>query len=421
MGTVNLLRLFVAVSMLLSFAMPMESWAVPSRPSAKPAKSKTVVKKPVAKKHVKVVKKPSAKASVQVAKKPGSKVSVKVTKKSLTKTKVASRASKINGAKNVKVAVAKSKKMLVLATNKKTRLAAKRGKTVVALHRYSGKKIASAKVAKTKYAYPAGLFMWSGPQYAGGRLSSAVSDSVSESFDLGFADRYSPKQLVQAGVFEEQPLLGGIFRRREQLRFLIIHSTETGRPADGPRVIKSWNRGMRHPGAQFVVDRDGKIYQTVDPDLATVHVNIFRTKLGVNNDNSIGIEIVRAGKQKYTKKQLASVTKLSLYLQNRYDIDDTRVLGHGQVQPSDRLDPVGFDWTEYKISKSVLKAQALVVQRKSQSFMLAGEPRKTQLEVDTESVPESYSDFRTAWNQPIRLMGNIGLLMHRLSLLLVVK
>jgi N-acetyl-anhydromuramyl-L-alanine amidase AmpD len=198
--------------------------------------------------------------------------------------------------------------------------------------------------------------MWSAPAKAAAALSDSQQDSIRTAFDTGSAGKYDPSAMVSAGVFNgDIPLRGGIFERREPVKYIIMHSTETESPADGPRVIRSWNRGMRHPGAQFVVDRDGTIYQAVDPNYGSVHVDVFRTKGGINNDNAIGIEIVRAGKQRYTHDQLSSVTKLVAYLQGHYGVPNSGIYGHGQIQPSNRTDPVDFNWNNFVVSLASLK------------------------------------------------------------------
>jgi hypothetical protein len=218
---------------------------------------------------------------------------------------------------------------------------------------------AAAPAAKSKYAYALNFFMWSPPPTDRLAMSWTERRRAKSAFRTGLASDYSPVQLTSAGVFDgSEPLRGGIFNRREGIKYVILHSTETGNPAPADRVIHSWNRGMRHPGAQYVVDRDGKIYQTVDPEYGTVHVDIFRTIAGVNNDNSIGIEIVRSGGQKYTSSQLNSVTRLVAYLQARFSVADNHVFGHGQVQPSDRTDPVNFNWVAFGQAKSSLRLQA---------------------------------------------------------------
>lgn len=174
-------------------------------------------------------------------------------------------------------------------------------------------------------------------------------------FDSGKATHVTPQDLVRAGIVSYDPLNGGIYKRRRKVSYIILHSTETGRPATAQQVIHSWgNNGLRHAGAQFVVDRDGTIYMSVVPDLATVHVETTRALYGVNNDNSVGIEIDRTGKQVYTPQQMRSVERLVLYLQERYHVADCSVLAHKTVQPSDRRDPVNFNWTEFWQDKIAL-------------------------------------------------------------------
>jgi N-acetyl-anhydromuramyl-L-alanine amidase AmpD len=80
----------------------------------------------------------------------------------------------------------------------------------------------------------------------------------------------------------------------------------------------------------------------------TLHVNDYTTLRGVKNDNSIGIEIVRSGKQKYTQLQLAALCKLVVQLQDKFGLSDQAVLSHAEIQPSDRSDPVDFDWNGFR-------------------------------------------------------------------------
>lgn len=229
----------------------------------------------------------------------------------------------------------------------------------------ASRKRASAKIAASRSKKATGKiagkvnssqYMWSAAWFDKTPYGAQVSRTIHSAFQAGDAGHFTPRQMVKAGVFQHYPLSGGIFNRKERVKHIILHSTETARAADAKRVIRSWNnRGLRHPGAQYVVDRDGTIYQTVDPAYATVHVNINRTRRGVNNDNSVGIEMVRTGKQKYTRSQMDSVVRLVSYLQDKYDIAGSMVLAHGYVQPSDRTDPVGFDWHKFNSDLAFLK------------------------------------------------------------------
>ncbi len=363
MGISRLLQLFVALMLTMSFVYPVEVLAAARSTSVRARSLQSTV----------AARRTIAKAKTSTA---------RLTKKSATtKKSTKNTVAKKSVAKGIarKATARKTTAQKLQRKSKVTRVAVHRArrKGQLGLRHTAGRKQVKAKVVAVakkapKYAYPADIFMWTAPETAALPMSSSTRKSVRKAFNNGVAGKFSPQQLVQSDVFEEDPLLGGIFVRREGVRYIVMHSTETERPADAPRVIHSWNRGMRHPGAQYVVDRNGKIYQTVDPKFATVHVNIFRTENGVNNDNSIGIEIVRAGKQKYTSSQLESVMKLVTYIQNRFDVTDACVVGHGQIQPSDRSDPVNFDWTAFSNAKANLKmhSESLALKRRTQSWII---------------------------------------------------
>ncbi len=214
------------------------------------------------------------------------------------------------------------------------------------------RQVASRKRAK-RATQIAKRYFWTVPMNTS-PLNAELSSRINANFQRGMAGRYSPQDLVRARVFAYSPLRGGIRPRTQQVANLIIHSTETARPADARTVVKSWNHGLSHPGAQYIVDRNGIIHQTVDPKYATIHVNEKRTLGGVTNDNSIGIEIVRAGTQKYTAVQLASVVRLVDYIQERFPI--RKIWGHGQIQPSTRTDPVAFNWNLFSRNLAAIKS-----------------------------------------------------------------
>lgn len=202
-------------------------------------------------------------------------------------------------------------------------------------------------------------YLWNAPNGETSFLDDETKAMIDRQFHNGNSQNYSTPSLIQANVFAYCPLHGGIFKRHSTVKNIILHSTETAREADAQRVITSWNnKGLRHAGAQFVVDRNGIIYCTADPEYGTTHVDNRRTRHGVNNDNSIGIEIVRTGTQEYSSPQMNSVVCLVRYLQNRFAVADNHVLGHGQVQPSDRSDPVNFNWQAFAADKQALSGTA---------------------------------------------------------------
>jgi N-acetyl-anhydromuramyl-L-alanine amidase AmpD len=240
--------------------------------------------------------------------------------------------------------------------SKTARLSGKSLRLVASKHKHAKAANGAKRVAKGPSS-PS--YFWSAPATIDSLLSEQTKSMIEQQFRNGNSEQYSPASLVQANVFTSCPLHGGVFKRRETVKNIILHSTETAREADAQRVISSWNnKGLRHAGAQFVVDRDGVIYCTTDPTYGTTHVDNRRTKGGINNDNSVGIEIVRAGKQEYSAEQMQSVVCLVRYLQERFKVADNHILGHGQVQPSDRSDPVNFNWQAFAADKEMLTRTA---------------------------------------------------------------
>jgi hypothetical protein len=217
-------------------------------------------------------------------------------------------------------------------------------------------------VASSRHAYPVNFFMTAAPEFDHSPLPTELSQRIHTQFTQGLAEGYPTRSLVRAGVVALFPMHGGIFWRREPVKYIIVHSTETGRPIGATRVIDAWSGlGRRHAGAQYVVDRDGTIYQAVDPDLATVHVNIFKTLPGINNDNSIGIEMVHAGSQNYPVEQRQSVIRLVTYLQERYKVAESNIVTHRYAQQGDHTDPVGFDWDGFLAQQKLFHMQALAM------------------------------------------------------------
>ena len=255
---------------------------------------------------------------------------------------------------------------------------------------------------KPRYAYPIGLFMRNAPSFDTSPLDAQNANAIASAFDSGSADAYAARVLVRAGIVKYHPLHGGIFWRREPVKYIVMHSTETGIPVSATRVIDSWSSmGIRHPGAQYVVDRDGTIYQAVDPDLATVHVNIFKTLPGINNDNSIGIEINHTGSQNYPQAQLHAVTRLVGYLQSRYNVDNQSIITHRYAQQGDHTDPVNFDWDGFIASKNSFRNQAIAYR----SNKIKAESKRWKHEVE---VPvNTYMKPHTQLSQPASLPSDV--------------
>jgi hypothetical protein len=221
-------------------------------------------------------------------------------------------------------------------------------------------KISKNTAPKTRYAYPMGTFLMEPPTFEATPLPEEISTQIKKAFYSGNAGEYPTRSLVRAGIASYYPMRGGIFWRREPIKYLIMHSTEPGIPVGAKTIVDCWSHGgKRHAGAHYVIDRDGTIYQAVDPDLATVHINIFKTLPGINNDNSVGIEMCHTGSQDYPPALMESACRLAAYLQSHYHIADANIITHRYAQQGDHTDPVNFAWDSFIFQKETLQSQGL--------------------------------------------------------------
>ncbi len=318
------------------------------------------------------------------------------------KSTKSSRASSSRSSRTGQVSSRGSRSSRVVASSSARARAGRRGHTVAHSSKHHHHAVAHA-APKPRYAYPIGLFMRNAPSFDTSPLDAQNANAIASAFDSGSADAYAARLLVRAGVVKYHPLHGGIFWRREPVKYIVMHSTETGIPVSATRVIDSWSSmGIRHPGAQYVVDRDGTIYQAVDPDLATVHVNIFKTLPGINNDNSIGIEINHTGSQNYPQAQLHAVTRLVGYLQSRYNVDNQSIITHRYAQQGDHTDPVNFDWDGFIASKNSFRNQAIAYR----SNKIKAEAKRWKHEAE---VPvNTYMKPHTQLSQPVSLPSDVA-------------
>jgi hypothetical protein len=236
-------------------------------------------------------------------------------------------------------------------------------------HKHAARKaevVVAKKKAKPKYAYALDFFMWKAPDFDRSPLDESLAGKVKEAFARGVADDLPAEKLVRAGVFSYYPLSGGIFKRREAIKYIVLHSTETGIPVGARNVINGWNSlGRRHAGTHFVVERDGTILMALDPELASVHVNVFKTLPGINNDNTLGIEMNHTGRQDYPAAQRQATMRLVTYLQHRYNVTSENVISHRYAQQGDHTDPVNFDLDVFLAAKENFATRAIAFKRTS--------------------------------------------------------
>ena len=123
--------------------------------------------------------------------------------------------------------------------------------------------------------------------------------------------------------------------KRSSTRWIIVHTSEAGRES----TLRTLTRGKRvgrggTPGghAHYAIDREGKIYWILDPDLRADHAGLSLWQ-GVADlsDHSVGIELVAYHTSTITPGQYEALGRLIAWLRLHYHLPDEAVLTHCQV------------------------------------------------------------------------------------------
>lgn len=122
---------------------------------------------------------------------------------------------------------------------------------------------------------------------------------------------------------------------------IIIHSTED-RPGSSEHAALKYlaSPNDRSVSAHIVITRDGTPYMLVPPERQANHAgeSYWDGDHGLN-DRSIGIEIVRATDEGYTREQAATAVAVVKQLSRDYNIQPDKVLGHDEISPHRKTDP----------------------------------------------------------------------------------
>ena len=148
----------------------------------------------------------------------------------------------------------------------------------------------------------------------------------------------------------KSPNFTKIKRKSNKIRFLIIHYT-------GMQSLRASIRrliGIRHKvSCHYLITRNGKIYQMVKDQNIAWHAGESKWgKIKNLNNTSIGIELENKGHQfgyqKFPKKQISALQKLSNKLKRKYRIKNHFVLGHSDIAPLRKSDPgEKFPWQKF--------------------------------------------------------------------------
>ena len=136
-------------------------------------------------------------------------------------------------------------------------------------------------------------------------------------------------------------------RSVKQIKFIIFHYTGMKNES---AVIKKFIQIQSEVSSHYLIKNNGELVTFV-PELYTAwHAgkSIWRKYKSLNK-NSIGIEISNPGHEfnyrKFSKKQITSLLRLSLFLIKKYKINPKNILGHSDIAPDRKKDPgENFPW-----------------------------------------------------------------------------
>lgn len=163
----------------------------------------------------------------------------------------------------------------------------------------------------------------------------------------GFAGAAGAAATVGLDTYLKQPLsytdissAATYPRKDEKLKsdsYFIVHHTAGRSSARG--VVDILNK--RKLGVQWVVDREGNIYQTLP--LGGRGAHILNSALGPNNSNSQGVEVVAKNDADVLPIQAAAVLKLVKSL----GYSPSQIYGHGVVNPGHKQATEGATIVQY--------------------------------------------------------------------------
>jgi N-acetylmuramoyl-L-alanine amidase len=169
-------------------------------------------------------------------------------------------------------------------------------------------------------------------------------------------------------------------RTHKKIKFIIIHYTGMKKESE---AINRLTNIQSEVSSHYLIKKNGNILTLVPSLYEAWHAGKSSWKKYKSlNQNSIGIEITNPGHdfgyEKFSKKQISSLLKLSKFLMKKYKISSKNILGHSDIAPERKKDPgEKFPW-EYLSKNNIglwhtLKKRELIKNRNSKTSSIEKE------------------------------------------------
>lgn len=163
------------------------------------------------------------------------------------------------------------------------------------------------------------------PSSVGTSTAAPVSTSASAPADASI----TPIQSFTGGDYGRQATSAA-----QPFKGIVIHVT--GKPDLQSELAYNSTpdaaRGNAYYGYHYLVDRDGKVYQTAPDNVRTNHI-MGNSATGLNNENAIGVALIGADKGMTPEQQAAGVALVN-QLKAQYNIDPSKIVSHGELDIS---------------------------------------------------------------------------------------
>ncbi|ALL08606.1 N-acetylmuramoyl-L-alanine amidase [Pedobacter sp. PACM 27299] len=139
-----------------------------------------------------------------------------------------------------------------------------------------------------------------------------------------------------------QDWIGSVNFGMRRPNFVILHHTAQD---SLNQTVKTFLNKKAEVSAHYVIGRDGKVVQMVNEYLRSNHAGVGKWGNDTDlNSSSIGIELDNNGKEKFADAQINSLVTLLGVLKKKYNIPAANFIGHSDVAPRRKVDPLNFPW-----------------------------------------------------------------------------
>jgi|GEM_PF-6832998 len=207
----------------------------------------------------------------------------------------------------------------------------------------------------------------------------------------------------------DRPSVHSSGRKGEQVRYIIVHSTDSpvGAPAENTLTYLV-GPNDREVSVHELVLPGGQVYRLVPDDRAAHHTEWETVSFPDGtpwqraNEASWGIEAYQIKGKAVGQDVLAATIERVAVACTRFGLDSTRVLGHREVDPTRKSDPVGVDMDEFRAAVAKLLLQeALLTKAEAEQKIQFNPDAALQKHIFADGFVPNSNEFDVTWGDVV--------------------